>query len=650
MRVFLVCGGNMVPKVNIKQPYVYLDFLRETDPKIWDEAQKQVSKFNQQELQGGAQKRLQDTIFFLQNVAVQQRAGEIAFIQDKIRDLEAREDTDTQQIRHLKARAGTIISRIKNDEGFDYIEFTNLMNEVIIGKENLRGRLITLENNIKNINKHNNQSTGYLENIGKELQNLIQRLNNEKQNIDKRQTSYENIMPTIIYEYIMKNQKKLKELTTQELYAWAEGLTIEFRSYLERQGPFRRNLNKLGYTTFEERKEYLESQFNSFLKVSENDELDFSDEKIKELKEIKELLFTNIDSPKEKITRKFYNIKNPITQEESFPEVIFKFDLSDYAVSEKVGQIFFRIGDKLQATGAANMADDALIGKLVAEFPQTLDKNNTKEKIDITLKELANAADVFAKARTDREQYFNNLQIMNKKIEAVLDKLNKELKEDGTKGFIIHESDKYYKTIEHGKKGFRGEGFHGRTLPILNYIDTMRSIQYDFGIGDPNLWYFIGINLANHSVAHSQISALEKVFTMAAGLIMFDDFATIAKEGMGQLQFSNIYNIHLYKLQSLYFPASYIIQETANYLAGISAENPAVAKISVPNNIFAINRYSDLNKLYKETEATKKQREQYSNATEEKQWEIVKDYMATETKVSINFFLNFQNFISQIPH
>jgi hypothetical protein len=47
------------------------------------------------------------------------------------------------------------------------------MNEVIIGKENLRGRLITLENNIKNINKHNNQSTGYLENIGKELQNLI---------------------------------------------------------------------------------------------------------------------------------------------------------------------------------------------------------------------------------------------------------------------------------------------------------------------------------------------------------------------------------------------------------------------------------------------------------------------------------------------
>ena len=55
------------------------------------------------------------------------------------------------------------------------------------------------------------------------------------------------------------------------------------------------------------------------------------------------------------------------------------------------------------------MADDALIGKLVAEFPQTLDKNNTKEKIDITLKELANAADTFAKTRTNREQYFNNL-------------------------------------------------------------------------------------------------------------------------------------------------------------------------------------------------------------------------------------------------
>ena len=76
-------------------------------------------------------------------------------------------------------------------------------------------------------------------------------------------------------------------------------------------------------------------------------------------------------------------------------------------------------------------------------------------------------------------------------------------------------------------------------------------------------------------------------------------------------------------------------------MAKISAENPAVAKISVPINIFAINEYSDINELYKKTEATEKQRDRYIKASTEEQWKIVRDYMATETKVSINFFLNF---------
>ena len=149
---------------------------------------------------------------------------------------------------------------------------------------------------------------------------------------------------------------------------------------------------------------------------------------------------------------------------------------------------------------------------------------------------------------------------------------------------------------------------------------------------------------------------MEEIFTIAAGIIMFDDFATIVKEGMGQLDFSNLHNIHLYKLQSLYFPASYIIQETANFLEFGLAENPAKAVISVPINIFEIERYEDLRKLYNKRgktwkEKAKGQIDKYNaeNSTIE-QWNMVKNYMATETKVSINFFLNFQNFINKIPH
>lgn len=656
MRVFLVCGGNMVPKVNIKQPYVYISSLRLTNPEVWDEAEKQVAKFNSKELQGGAWERLDDAIIFLQQIALKQRAGEIAFINNKIHELEKKEKLDTKQINQLKTRAQALISKINENEGFDYLEFTSLMNDVIMGRDALRGRLEVLQNNIKNANKSGKQSKGLLEDIGKELQDLIQRLNNEKQKVDRRQTTYEHIMPKIIYDYIIEHQEKLKKLTTQQLYAWAGELTLQFRQYLEKQGPFKRNLDKSsGYTTFEERKEYLESQFSSFLSASENDKLDFSDEKIEELEEIKNLLFTNTDSLEEKITRSFYNIKNPITQEESFPEVIFKFDLSDYAVSEKVGQLLFRIGDILQATGATNMADDAIIGAIKVEYSQQLDQSDTKNKIDKTLELLAQMAKEFSKVRTDREHYLDNLKTMNIRIERLLSMLDTQLKSKGTEGFIIHESDKYYKTIEHGKKGFRSASFHGRTLSILNYIDTMRSITYDFGIGNPDMWYFVGINLAKHSVAQDYVPELEYIFTMAAGLIMFDDFAVIVKEGMNKLDYSNIHNIHLYKLQSLYFPASYIIQETANYLMSLSDNNAAKAVISIPDNIYALNSYYDLQTKYANVNKKKDNEignklNKYAHSSTEEQWKIVKDYMATETKVSINFFLNFQNFISQIPH
>lgn len=196
-------------------------------------------------------------------------------------------------------------------------------------------------------------------------------------------------------------------------------------------------------------------------------------------------------------------------------------------------------------------------------------------------------------------------------------------------------------------------------MSIMNYIDTMASISYDFGITDPDLWKFVGINLSRHTVAEGCASPMEEIFTLAAGLIMFDDFSAIVKEGMELLDFSNLYNIHLYKLQSLYFPASYILKETADYLEFCLGENPAKAVITVPFNIYEINNYADLNRLYgiknkssKSWQQMEQRRNKYLNAntsTDEK-WEMVKDYLATETKVSINFFLNFQNFISRIPH
>jgi hypothetical protein len=144
---------------------------------------------------------------------------------------------------------------------------------------------------------------------------------------------------------------------------------------------------------------------------------------------------------------------------------------------------------------------------------------------------------------------------MNKAIEDHLLKLDQKLAEiEGVnKAFIIHESDKYYQSMEAGfEKNWNASvgGFHGRTIAILNYIDIMNNLSKNFGLGDIKTAKFVVYNLGSHSPGSNQqtISTLEEIFTYAAAMIMFDDIAIAVKEATNELKFSNVTNLHLYKL------------------------------------------------------------------------------------------------------
>lgn len=631
-----------------------MDYLEQTAPHVWEEAKRLVAQFNSSLSNFTSSERMENAIVFLRTLAEKQRAGEMAFIKNKINELKTRDSIPTKDIKKLEKRQEKLIRAIENDEGFDYEEFVGLLNEVTVLKEALVGRIETLQNNIAANQGNAKQINGLLEDIGEEIENVMALLKERKEENNKAKKSYINIMPIILTDFMEKNKGSLAGLDPKELTSWVAQVTIKFRQYLEKTQGLH------GFTSvpdFDTRKKILEEKFEQFLKrdnvfiISQNDK--------KLLDEISVQFFKS-DITEKDLNRKYYEAINPFSGVPTTPEILFNFDLFDYSVSEKVSQILYRLGNNFRSSGAANMADDALIGTLSADIKiEYFDQLN--KAIDNTLDALAKEAKDFADVRTNREQYYKNLTTLNQNIENILKKLNKELQEKGETGFIIHESDKYYQSIEHGKTGSRpGEfGFHGRTMSIMNYIDTMASISYDFGITDPDLWKFVGINLSRHTVAEGCASPMEEIFTLAAGLIMFDDFSAIVKEGMELLDFSNLYNIHLYKLQSLYFPASYILKETADYLEFCLGENPAKAVITVPFNIYEINNYADLNRLYgiknkssKSWQQMEQRRNKYLNAntsTDEK-WEMVKDYLATETKVSINFFLNFQNFISRIPH
>jgi hypothetical protein len=76
----------------------------------------------------------------------------------------------------------------------------------------------------------------------------------------------------------------------------------------------------------------------------------------------------------------------------------------------------------------------------------------------------------------------------------------------------------------------------------------MNNLEDIFGMGDPDSLKFVAYNLDSHSPGANMIEPLEAIFTRAAGMIMFDDVAIAVKEANKTLEFSNITNIHLYKL------------------------------------------------------------------------------------------------------
>ena len=80
------------------------------------------------------------------------------------------------------------------------------------------------------------------------------------------------------------------------------------------------------------------------------------------------------------------------------------------------------------------------------------------------------------------------------------------------------------------------------------------------------------------------------------GMIMFDDFAVIAREITNNLSFSNIENLHLYRLQDIYVPASVFLDATYKVLAKesdalLSGNEFSVAIENIPTINYEVDKF-----------------------------------------------------------
>ena len=239
-------------------------------------------------------------------------------------------------------------------------------------------------------------------------------------------------------------------------------------------------------------------------------------------------------------------------------------------------------------------------------------------------------------SKLNREQFLESYQNMNKKVREKKKKLEELLKllEKQDELFIFHESIKNYKSLETKEHtGF----LKGRKMTAEHYIEELYSVQSNMDyttLSFPSIeWLiFMVINLFDGCVASSKKDALQDYFSIFAGFLMFDDAIDMAEDARKRLETeaSQVKSVHLYKINSIYIPASYILQSL--YQAMMSISNMIDKGVSVS--------------IFQEQKKKKDKEEEFKPI--EKRWEETGKNILSSTKVNITFLSAFLQLIEQI--
>ena len=634
--------------VNISAPYTYLnDLLDYAGENTWrtaahaigEAAKNLLDEGNFKELGVGGGSRnghlrtysVDDAINFLTTVANSMRSHEISYIKKRINDLQA----------FPGAVSDDLINKFNSmsEDNFDYVAFISLLNEVHNKIQLYKRRLAAF--------KREGQTRNLERDIAGELGTAVSNYTDRRTRYSNSQHSIINMLSMRFFEtntgreFIgqcvklgaqgAKNFTAALALIQRELaqYLTDNGDLIYSQRIMEEQD-FIDEVNKLTtrLTDFAEEtnifsalgnQKLLDDLINIYGIQIEDKAL--TAPKTKESKEARKKL---------KEMLKKLQIDQKLTTDKNFNKFLKR-------VKVKAGGGLLYIHDELESilinalngghthTGNLNMATDLLYF--------SVDNSEDEEQDKKFIQQIQDETDNIVKYIQDSDAA-NNPKKTAQIYAEQLDKLD-AICSNLEHSFIFHETNKLYTSIE-GGKGFRKYGsnsiaaFSGRNMSIFNYIDSMAMFGAELGI-DTTWLNFAAYNLAGNALGSGLITHLENALAVAAGLIMFDDFAQIAQEATGQLAYSSIENIHLYKLNGFYVPSSYFIMATVQSLRGMQtmdAMNGFKTKIKAPG---AVNYNRDHEK---------------PNPTPQ-DWEIVKS-AASDVDIHLYFGANFLALIDKL--
>lgn len=261
------------------------------------------------------------------------------------------------------------------------------------------------------------------------------------------------------------------------------------------------------------------------------------------------------------------------------------------------------------------VTEDFQAGQLIFSWDLKSSDEKRKKMIRAAEKKLADSQRKLSnklKTTTGLKSYLDNIKIykeMQEEQKQILMELSENLGQDNfsidemLSHINIHGTVKGYASISATRSEFEGAAFGSN---IVSQVDIINEMLMSGGISDldANWLLFALINCGKGMIGERNKNTLEDYLSAFVGLLMFNDASEIVKNTVDFINNSyeenSVQDIHLYVLNNIYIPSSYILNETYKRLSkiflNVDAENKVTHGTRLTLNTYTPDRTSGFSK------------------------------------------------------
>lgn len=608
--------------------------------------------------------RIETALQFLKTAADTERAKELRILNEYKDELKTKFKNNKKIMQLVNTLTfPTDISQTSSLDAF-YTKLTRCLNEIRLTQDETMERIKQLQDNVRNSqnNLHYVDKNNILYRFGSDMQGFVHRMTGEFRNAEKNtftEALYQgtlkyinsskpaqraireagtgadivNIVIAISADLAMQAQKRLNELQKQD---FTELLDQEMDRIIEAYtNAHDEDMTELQHALFAEDVDFIK-QFEQAGASALGIKIETESKKLEQMRAKQQKRGGKTFAKQFATLLKKSGAKEKAIKQVSQVTVSASTNIHG-SVAEYMPTILHAFTNKIGGSAGADLIS-IMLGKITLSVEQRQQVNKILTDMSQTITEIATKTQ-----KADSKERQEIIKEKNKSLQLLEEQLQQVLqsqKEEGAdhKFFIYHDSLKLYKTIETTKKV---KEFGGRQLNILWALDEL----YSFGApglpSDQDKMITIALNLASNTLGSQNLVSVEKLFSIFASIIMFDDVVNVAKDIQAALtQKDTSHVIHMYNLNGIFIPASMLLTYSYYSLSrgwAASAQKAAHATINTTAATSIISEH---------VEALQKDTNQFPHYSH--QWHSLAEKIGENTTIKIEFFSAFLDFIAKL--